>query len=316
MRPRLPRSVRRAVLAGTASTALLAGLGAAPAIAGSVAFYRRPMATMRAASRAGLRLSGAAERTVEVDGLPVRFFDAAPQEEAPPSRSDGEAIVLIHGFGDSAETWARVMPPLAVGRRVLAPDLAGFGRTPIPREGMSFSVLVRYLGGFLDRLGIERAVLVGNSLGGAVAIRYATTHPGRVTRLFLLNSAGLLDEIPPILEPETRETARELVHSVFGPETPTPRFLLKDLVREARDPARVLYVQSSDQGTDVRGDLGRINVPTTIVWGELDSLIPPDHGTALHEAIPGSELIVLPGVGHAPQVQAPGRILKIIGERL
>ena len=314
MRPRLPRPIRRAVLAGTASTALLAGLSAAPAIAGSVAFYRRPMATMRAASRAGLRLSGVAERTVEVDGLPVRYFDAAPQEA--PSRLRGEAIVLIHGFGDSAETWARVMPPLASEHRVLAPDLAGFGRNPIPQEGMGFSILVRYLGGFLDALGIERAVLVGNSLGGAVAIRYAATHPGRVTRLFLLNSAGLLDKIPPILEPETRETARELVHGVFGPETPAPRFLLKDLIREARDPARLLYVQSSDQGTDVRGDLGRINVPTTIVWGELDRLIPPDHGTALHEAIPGSELIVLPGVGHAPQVQAPVSVLSIIGKRL
>lgn len=314
MRPRLPRPVRRAVLAGTASTALLAGLSAAPAIAGSVAFYRRPMATLRAASRAGLRLSGAAERTVEVDGLPVRYFDAAPQEEAP-ARPRGEAIVLIHGFGDSAETWARVMPPLAAGRRVLAPDLAGFGRTPIPREGMSFSILVRYLDGFLDLLGIEKAVLVGNSLGGAVAIRYAVSRPGRVTRLFLLNSAGLLEQIPPILEPQTRETARELVHSVFGPETPTPRFLLNDLVREARDPARLAYVRN-DEGTDVRSDLGRVNVPTTIVWGELDRLIPPDHGAALHEAIPGSELIVLQGVGHAPQVQAPGMVLNIIGERL
>ena len=314
MRPKLPRPVRRAVLAGVASSALLAGLSAAPAIAGSVAFYRRPMATVRAASRAGLRLSGVAERTVEVDGLPVRYFDAAPQEAS--SRPRGEAIVLIHGFGDSAETWARVMPPLAGEHRVLAPDLAGFGRNPIPQEGMSFSTLVRYLGGFLDALGIERAVLVGNSLGGAVAIRYAATHPGRVTRLFLLNSAGLLDEIPPMLEPETRETARELVHSVFGPEAPAPRFLLNDLIREARDPARLAYVQSSDQGTDVRGDLGRVNVPTTIVWGELDRLIPPDHGTALHEAIPGSELIVLPGIGHAPQVQAPIRVLKIIGERL
>ena len=310
MRIRAFPTPRRVALAGLISTGLvstpmLAGL------AGSAAFYLRPMATLRTLSRAGLRLSGASERKVKVDGLSVRYFEALPAS----TPADGEAIVLLHGLNDSAETWARTMPALARERRILAPDLAGFGRTPVPREGMRFSALVRYLAGFLDSLGVERAVLVGNSLGGAVAIRYAADNPGRVEHLFLLNSAGLLNDVPPELEPKTREEARELVKMTFGPEARVPRFFLDDLIRWGRDPAHQAYLRS-DEPTDVRGDLGRIQAPTTIIWGEQDRLVPPEHGEAMREGIPGSELIVLPGVAHIPQIQAPEEVLQIVTERL
>ena len=310
MRNRAYPNPRRVALAGLIS----AGLLSAPVLAGlagSAAFYLRPLATLRALARVGLRLSGASERTAEVDGVPVRYFEASPTS----SPVGGETIVLLHGLGDSAETWARVMPRLARGRRVLAPDLAGFGRTLAPREGMRLSVLVRYLAGFLDSLGVEKAVLVGNSLGGAVAIRYAAKNPGRVERLFLLNSAGLLNEVPPELEPGTREEARELVKITFGPEARTPRFFLDDLIRSSQDPARRAYIRS-DEPTDVREDLGRIEAPTTIIWGEQDRLIPSDHGAALRDGIAGSELIMLPGVAHVPQIQAPERVLEIMAERL
>jgi pimeloyl-ACP methyl ester carboxylesterase len=286
---------RRIALAGLISSGLvsapmLAGLG------GSAAFYLRPLATLRALSRVGLRLSGAAERKAKVDGLRVRYFEASPD----PSPPVGEAIVLLHGLGDSAETWARMMPALARGRRVLAPDLAGFGRTPAPREGMRLSVLVRYLAG---------------SLGGAVAIRYAAENPGRVERLFLLDSAGLLERVLPELEPKTREEARELARISFGPEARMPNFFLDDLVRWARNPAHRAYLRS-EEPTDVRGDLGRIQAPTTVVWGEQDRLVPPEHGRVLRDGIPGSELIVLPGVAHVPQLQVPEEVLRIMAERL
>ncbi|WP_166398005.1 alpha/beta fold hydrolase [Rubrobacter marinus] len=310
MRTRAFRTPRRFALAGLLSTGLLSApvlLG----LAGSVAFYLRPMATFRALSRAGLRLSGASERTAEVHGLPVRYFEASPKS----SPAGGEAIVLLHGLNDSAETWARVMPALARDRRVLAPDLAGFGRVPVPREGMRLSALVRYLAGFLDAVGVERAVLVGNSLGGAVAIRYAVENPGRVSRLFLLDSAGLLTEAPPELEPETREEARELVGMTFGPEVTAPRFVLDGLIRWGRNPAHRAYIHS-DEPTDVGEDLSRIEAPTTIIWGEQDRLIPPDHGAEMHAAIPNSELILLPGVAHVPQAQAPREVLRIVAERL
>ena len=281
---------------------------AALAVAGGVAVYRRPCAVLNGASRLAVLASGASEHTVMADGLPVRYLQAGPKD-----RSDGGTLVLVHGLGGSAENWALVLRELSRGRRVLAVDLAGFGRTPRPVEGMRFSVLVRYLARTLEALGVEHAAVAGNSLGGAVAIRYAAEHPDRVEHLFLLDSAGLLEGVPPVLEPGDRAEAQELWDVTVGGSL--PGFVLDDLLRETRNPSRMAYLHS-DEPTDVREDLPRITAPTTIIWGENDRLIPPSYGAALRDAIAGSELILLPDVGHVPQSQAPRRVVEIIDQRL
>lgn len=277
-------------------------------VAGGVAVYRRPFETIRSALRVGLRLSGVSEHSVEVDGLPVRYLESGP---AGPRRT----LVLVHGLGGSALDWSSVIPALAREYRVLALDVPGFGDTPAAPEGMSFSVLVRYLGGFLDALDVEGAALAGNSLGGAVVIRWAARHPERVEHLFLLNSAGLLSEAPPSLEPRDREQARELVKFVTGAESRAPGFVLDGMIRRTEDPARRAYLRS-DEPTDVRDDLPRLAAPTTIIWGGRDRLIPPDHAERLHAGIQGSELILLDDAGHVPQLQVPREIVRILRERL
>lgn len=292
------RKGARLALAG--SSALLA--------TGALALYRRPFETVRSALRYGLRLSGISERSVEVDGLPVRYLEAGP-------RDAGRTLVLVHGLAGSAVDWAFVIPALARNHRVLALDLPGFGDTPQPPEGMSFSTLVRYLEGFPDALGVERVALAGNSLGGAIAIRYAARNPERVERLFLLNSAGLLYDAPPALEPYTREQARELIELVTGAPSRSPGFVLDGMIRRSQDPARRSYLRSAEP-TDVRNDLPRVAAPTTIIWGDRDRLIPPDHGEALRTGIAGSELVVLEGVGHVPQMQVPREISRLFEERL
>jgi len=284
----------------------------APLAAGAVAVTRRPFETLRAAARVRLLLRGAAERTVLVDGLPVRYFAAG---RAPNGAMTAPVVVLVPGLGDAAETWARVMPALARHGRVLAPDLAGFGRTPIPREGMHFSVLVAYLAVFLDALGVGRAALVGNSLGGAVAIRYAATHPDHVSHLVLLNSAGLLHNVPAVLTPATRAVAQELVAVSTGSTRRLPGFVLDAFVRQSSRPAQRAYLGGTEV-TDVTADLPRVTAPTTLVWGERDRLIPLSHGRRLRDGIAGAELIVLPGVGHLPQADAPDRVVAIVRDRV
>lgn len=283
---------------------------AALAAAGGVALYRRPFETARTAVQARLLISGVRERFVEVDGLTVRYLEAAPAGE-----EKGRPLILVHGLGGGAEDWARVIKALARRRRVLAPDLPGFWKTPAPPEGMSFSALARYLTGFMDALGVERAALAGNSLGGAVAIRLTAQRPERIERLFLLDSAGLLYDPPRALEPHTREEARELIRLVTGRVGWTPGFVLDGMIRHAAGPARRAYLRS-EEPTDVKQDLPRLSVPTTIIWGEQDLLIPLDHGETLRDAIAGSELIVLAEVGHLPQTEAPREIVRIIEERL
>jgi pimeloyl-ACP methyl ester carboxylesterase len=285
----------------------------ASGLAGGVAFYRHPSATGRQLLRLRLILSGASEQTVGVRGLPVRYFEYLPSTPRP----DLETLVLLHGFGDSAETWSLVLPRLRGERRIVAPDLAGFGRTPIPTEGMSFSVLTDYLGWFLDAVGAQKISLVGNSLGGAVAIRYAADHPERVDHLFLLDSAGLHGETTiAAVQPKTREEARQTVRNVSGTDfRRLPRFLLDDVVRRAQEPARQQY-RDSGELTDVLRYLPRIEAPTTIVWGERDGLIPTEHADHMHEATEGSALIFLPDTGHVPQLQAPRRVADIVHRSL
>jgi abhydrolase domain-containing protein 6 len=300
---RSPRRIGRLLFATTVT---------ASALAGGVAFYRHPSAAMRHVLRLRLLLSGASERTVDVGGLPVRYFESLPEASHPGQKT----FVLVHGFGDSAETWSLVLPGLKNEGRVLAPDLAGFGQTPVPQEGMNFSVLTDYLGRFLDAVGVRKAVLGGNSLGGAVVIRYAADHPDRVSHLFLLDSAGLhAGATIAATQPETREMARETVEAVTGKNLDLPRFVLDDIVRRAKDPARQEY-RDSDEPTDVSEYLSRVKAPTTIVWGERDGFIPTEHGVRMRDAIDDSELIILPGVGHVPQLQASKRLLEIVRERL
>jgi pimeloyl-ACP methyl ester carboxylesterase len=255
-----------------------------------------------------LLLSGAAERTVDVHGLPVRYFEADRRRAG--GRAARAALVLLHGFGDSAETWARVMPGLACEFRVLAPDLIGSGRTPVPPEGMHFSTAVQYLDGFVRGLGVERAILVGNSLGGALAIRYAARYPQRVAHLFLLDSAGLHGEMKHLL-PATREQARQLMEMVMGPIRYVPGFVLDDVIRLTREPAYQAALRSEER-VDVSGHLPAISAPTTIIWGERDRLIPPRDGERLREGIRGSDLVMLPGVAHGPHVEAPRRVVSIV----
>ncbi|WP_053057733.1 alpha/beta fold hydrolase [Rubrobacter aplysinae] len=303
----LERTIPRGYKGQRGSWVALAG--AALVVAGGLAIYRRPFETVRSALRLGLRLRGVSERTVEVDGLPVRCLEAGRDG---PGR---KTLVLVHGLGGSAADWSFVMPRLSRNYRVLALDLPGFGDTPAPPEGMSFSALERYLGGFLDRLGVERAALTGNSLGGAVVIRHAARNPERAERLFLLDSAGLLYDAPPELEPRNREQARELTRLVTGEPDRTPGFVLDGMVRRAADPDRRAYLRSAEP-TDVKDDLPRIQSPVTIIWGERDRLIPPDHGERMHAALRDSELIMLGDVGHIPQLQAPREVVRLVNERL
>lgn len=286
---------------------------ATPVLAEGAAFYRHPSLTMREVLRFRLLPSGASEHTIDVGGLPVRYFESTLK--AP--RSNQGTLVLVHGFGDSAETWSLVLPRLKHEWRIVAPDVVGFGRTPIPPEGMRFSVLIDYFSRFLDAVGVQKAALAGNSLGGAISIRYAAEHQEKVSHLFLLDSAGLHPGAT-IHAPQakTHEEARQIVKAASGMHPRyVPNFVLDDIILKAQEPARQQY-RNSDEPTDVSESLSLIKAPTTVIRGELDELIPAEHAARMHAEIQGSELIELPGVGHVPQLQAPKRLAEIVRTRL
>ena len=291
-------STAKKTLSLAAGVAALSG-----ATALGVQVYRHPREMMNGVLRAGLLLAGVREGICDVAGLPMRYYTAGRH---------GSPIILIHGLGGSAESWTALMPLLSKAYLVYAPDLPGFGQTPMAPEGVSIGTYVRYLERFLDCLGYPRVTLVGNSLGGWIAARFAVEHPERVDRLYLLNSAGLRREFMNPPYSTDRESAKRTMKHLWGYDLPLPGFVLDAMVRNSHSPAYRQFFQSYEPQEELDNVLSQVQAPTTIIWGERDGIFPLTCARDLHAGIPGSELILLPRVGHMAQVQAPMTVARII----
>ena len=269
------------------------------------------------------------EHNVHVEGRPVRYLAAG---EGPP-------LILLHGVGDNAFDWTWVMPALARTHRVYAPDLPGSGGSAKP-EGDDYSPAYfgRFLNAFLDALGIERAAVVGNSLGGLVGLRLALTNPERVTALGLLASAGLGRRVSPALRslalpgygglavawgkrpPGAAQRALGRSALLFGSPGKIPVKWLKQQYRLARQPgfleAQLATVRAQiglrGQRQLVLDQLPSLRVPTLVVWGERDRVLPLAQAREAISRIPDGSLELIPDCGHLPQVERPDRLAEIL----
>jgi len=255
---------------------------------------------------------------VTVHGLRIHYRD----------RGQGPVVVLLHGSNSSLFTWESWTATLAKDHRVVALDLPGHGLTgPDAKHRYSGAGLAEVVGRFVDQLGLARFTLVGNSMGGNAAWHYTLLHPEKVDHLVLLDSAGLPRDEPLSLSAKLQSS------SVFGPiaRWVTPHFMVAKTVREVyADPARVqpstvdtieslLLRDGNREATRIRRSLpltdgmearlGEIKTPTLILWGAQDRWILPKYGERFHQAIPGSTLIVLPGVGHVGMEESPTETL-------
>ena len=283
----------------------LAAVGGATVLANR--FYRRPTETVVEVARAGMKLIGIREDICNVNGLPMHYYYAGRR---------GTPIILIHGLGNSAEVWAPLQLLLGKDFLVYAPDMPGFGKTPLAPEGVTIRTHVNYLKQLIDALGYPHVTLVGNSLGGWIATQYAVTYPGSVEHLYLLNSAGLRREEWHSPYAVSRAEAQLSFNHILGFSLPLPGFILDDIVRTSQMPAYHGFIQSYDVQEELDNVLPQVKVPTTIIWGMRDKIFPLTCASDLHAGIANSELLLLPHVGHMPQVQAPFEVARIIRTHL
>ena len=281
--------------------AMLGVAGGATALA--LQIYRRPVETAISVARAGLLLAGVREEVCDVGNFPIHFYCAGRR---------GTPIVLIHGLGNSAEVWSPLILQLSKEYLVYALDLPGFGKTPAAPEGYTIATHVLYLKRFLDALGFQQVTLVGNSLGGWIATRFAVAYPERVHHLYLLNSAGLRREQLNSPYAEDREAAHRSAGNMLGYSMPLPGFILDDLVRISQMPAYRHFITGYDPQEELDTVLSQVQAPTTIIWGDQDKIFPITCAHDLHEGIANSELVILKGVGHLPQIQASNKVAQII----
>ncbi|HLZ80328.1 MAG TPA: alpha/beta hydrolase [Ktedonobacteraceae bacterium] len=298
--PLLPKK-SNSLLPMLASVAVTGAAAAVTALA--VQVYRRPVEMAVSVARAGLLVAGVREETCDVGNFPMHYYCAGRR---------GTPIVLIHGIGNSAEVWSSLILRLSKEYLVYAPDMPGFGKTPVAAEGCNIATHVLYLRRFLDALGYPQVTLVGNSLGGWIATRFAIDYPERVSHLYLLNSAGLRREqmnSPYVVD---REEAQRSANHMLGYRLPLPGFILDAIVRTSQMPAYSNFVSGYDPQEELDSVLTQVQAPTTIIWGERDKVFPIDCAYDLHTGIANSELVMLKGVGHLPQMQASAKVAQII----
>jgi pimeloyl-ACP methyl ester carboxylesterase len=270
-------------------------------------------------------------RTIELHGHPVSYRMAG----------SGPAIVLIHGITSSSRTWERVVPALAKHHTVIAPDLLGHGESAKPRGDYSLGAYASGVRDLLVALDIPRATVVGHSLGGGIAMQLSYQFPERVERLVLVDSGGLGREVNLMLRAATlpgseyvlpllcatplRDTARALSRAL-GAVGLKPGADLQGMAEGfaslAAVDARRAFLHTARSIIDLTGQ--RVSardrlylaegMPTLIVWGERDPMIPVAHGRDAHAAMPGSRLEVFEDAGHFPFNDDPVRFAAVLGD--
>ncbi len=252
---------------------------------------------------------------------------------------DGPAVLLLHGIGDDSITWQAVMPDLARDHLVIAPDLLGHGASDKPRGDYSIGGFANGLRDLLSVLDVERVTVVGHSLGAGVAMQFAYQYPQLCERLVLVSAGGVAHGVHPLfralalpgasaaLATLRFAPARWSVHAVTGllERLDTAAGIdAEDLLRIAASlpdqRARGAFVRSLRGVIDPRGQLVTMldrsylmeAIPTLLVWGERDAVIPVRHAHLAHEAMPGSILEIFEGAGHFPFHTDPARFLAVL----
>jgi len=222
---------------------------------------------------------------------------------------EGPPLILLHGLAGSARWWRHNVPALSRRFRVAAIDLPGFGASHRDAR-LVLDETAGQLVAVMDRLGFERAHVVGHSMGGLVAGGLAADHPDRVDRLVLVD-AGFLSLDPSWLRRVTgpivalRWTSPTLLPVVVG-----------DALRSG--PIRMAHATREILQADWRAKLAGIRAPTLVIWGEHDTICPPVIGREINARVPGSRLVVLAGAAHCPMWERPAdfdrEVLSFLGE--
>jgi len=262
---------------------------------------------------------------VAIDGMLVHLRDQGPRDDPAP-------IVLLHGTSASLHTWEGWAAVLQDKRRVISLDLPGFGLTgPFPDGDYRMSHYSAFLANVLEQLQVPRAVVAGNSFGGQLAWQFALDYPQRVERLVLVDAAGYprnatsmpigfrLAQIPALAPVMANVLPRPMIEAsirnVYGdPDQVSDELIDRyyELTLRAgnRDALRQRFIQAEAGQSYTR--ISELKMPTLILWGGRDELIPPVNAERFKRDIKGSRLVLFDELGHVPQEEDPARTVAVL----
>ncbi len=254
---------------------------------------------------------------ISIGGARVRVRIEGPE--------DAPVIIMNHGYTHSLETWNDWAAALEGEYRVVRYDLSGHGLTgPDPELRYAPEERAAFLGALMDELDIERAIVAGNSLGGLVAWRFASAFPDRVEALLLVAPGvfsinGVSDEPVPVplamrvfLMTAPKSGMRKAAEKVYGDDskvTDATVERMRDMIRRKGNGAALVNALTEFTLPDPTEKLKALETPTLILWGTEDAIIPIDHGERMAALMPNAQLVILAGVGHVAQEEAPEETL-------
>lgn len=253
----------------------------------------------------------------------------------------GKTVLLLHGLGDSVETWTFNIGEIARQFRVYAIDLVGYGRTDKPPAVYSGQYFSQFVSGFLETQGIQKCTLIGNSMGGGVSLRFAIQFPNKVDRLVLEDSVGFGGEITVFLKLATLPFVGALL---FRPSRSVVTRILKRCVYDssrvaggewvdrvyrmlAQPGAKKAILSTLRSSCNLCGarpealkpvfdNLGALNMPTLILWGREDRVLPLLHARVAERKMPNSHLHIFESCGHVPHLERPDEFNRSVLEFL
>ncbi|WP_407925090.1 alpha/beta fold hydrolase [Amycolatopsis pittospori] len=256
----------------------------------------------------------------------------------------GPAVLFVHGIGDDSSTWLDVLAAMSGEFTVIAPDLLGHGESAKPRADYSVAAYACGMRDLLSVLGIDKVSVVGHSLGGGVAMQFAYQFPERCERLVLVGSGGIGPGVHPLLRLAAAPGAGFLLPVVGSPPVRLGLRAFRGLVRHVggfglgddldyvlgkyvrlvEATTRQAFLRTLRSVVDWRGQVVNLldrcyltaGIPTMLVWGTEDHVVPSEHAAVAHSAMPGSRLVVFEGAGHFPYLSDPARFLAVLREFL
>jgi len=284
-----------------------------------VLYFAAPATVFRQVQRAIRRKSKLTLKTVDVNGVTWPYLEGGPR--------NGEKVVLVHGFGADKDHWSLYAKHLTDRYHVIAPDLPGFGDSDLsPDRDYSIKAQTDRLIGFLDALGIDKAHLGGNSMGGYIVLHAALEYPDRLKSLTLLNNAGVVGSNESELQQAAQRGENPLVMRKFDdvdrlmafvmhkPRTIPGQFkkvMFADSRRREALLDRIFEAIVEDSLNNPATDrLSNVKAPTLIVWGRHDRLIDVSCVDVLKKGISGSEAVIFEHVGHLPMMEDPSALAK------
>ncbi|MDE1813689.1 MAG: alpha/beta hydrolase [Thaumarchaeota archaeon] len=238
------------------------------------------------------------------------------------SQSDPN-LILLHGLGGYAERWSNIMPHLNKKYHIFAPDIIGYGQSDKPSVDYTPEFFIKFVFDFIESLEIKKTFIIGTSLGGQITAECAAVQNSVIEKIILISPAGIMKKSTPTLDAYTmaalypnKDSVKNAYQMMIGPGMQVSEISIERFVNNMSRPnAKMVFLSTLlglKNAPDIFEKLSKIDIPTLVIWGKDDKLIPFEYSHQFVSQIKNCEFVPMEGCGHSPYVEKPEKLAEII----